>query len=184
MVEILRESDGVLEQDGFLIFHGTTMRNAMAIEAKEPIVPLKQQAKNFLQGYGLSVEEMSGSNDFAEMWDFIFERERESIISMADSFELARSYALRIPEWQWYLFQFIALSQSGSETSDWVDLAESFVATQPNPAVLVVRSPHQIAVPDPTFAAFRRGAEVKPPIPNPLPGGYEIVQIVEIQRNS
>lgn len=180
----VKESEAIRLQDGSKMFHGTSMANALQIAHKEPLRPLMDQADDFLRGFGLSVELMQADIEFSSLRDFIFGRNRNEVFSMADTFELARSYAMRIPEWQWYLFEFIVRASPVSHTmsKDWVAAAEEFTRTQPNPAVLVVQSPVEIPIPDPAFARFRLGGEIKPPIPNPLPDTFKILQIVEIER--
>ena len=183
-MEHVDERGAIRLQDGFKIFHGTSMANALLITSETPLRPLLEQADDFLRGFNLSVAEMDADPDFAPMREFIFGRNRDRVFSMADSFELASSYALRIPEWQWYLFEFITRKSplADSLSKDWVAAAEEFTSTQPNPGVLVIQSPVEIPVSDPVFARFRIGGEIRPPIPNPLPPGYEILQIVEIER--
>lgn len=181
-MEIISEDANGWHQDGWLVFHGTSMENAIKIARQEPYKPLLEQAEDFLAAFGLTLRDMLDDEDFADMRRFIFASERDSIMSVADTFQKARNYALRIPEWQWHLFQHI-FSQLEIETADrsWASLASEYSSGQPNPAVLIFKSPTPIPMPDPQFAMFWRGKEFK--VPNPLPTGYELLKIVEITRN-
>jgi hypothetical protein len=156
----------------------------MQIVQRKPFQPLLIQAKDFLGSFGLSVDGMLHDEEFEDMRGFIYERSRGSVMSFADTFALAKNYALRIPEWQWHSFQYI-FSQLEVETGDrnWVSMATEYAAEQPNPVVMVFRSPIPVPIPDPIFAKFMTGGEISPPVPNPLPAGYELLAVVEIDRN-
>lgn len=184
-MEVVSEGAKSWPQDGWSVFHGTTMDNALKIQRKEPLIPLLSQAEDFLCSFGLSLDGMLSDKEFAHMRHFIFERQRESIMSLSDTFLLARNYSLRIPEWQWHLFQHIfAQLEVETEERNWVSLAREYAARQPNPAVMVFKSPTPIPLPDPEFGSLITGGEIRPPVPNPLPEGYELVTIVEIARDT
>ncbi len=184
-MDVLPEDVNQWHQDGWLVFHGTSMDNAARLARNEPLRPLLSQAENFLRSFGLTLEGMLQDNAFAHMREFVFERQRESVMSLADTFLLARNYALRIPEWQWHSFQYI-FAQLEVETEDrnWISLASEYASRQPNPAVMVFKSPTPIPLPDPIFGSFMTGSEIRPPVPNPLPEGYELITVVEIARNT
>jgi hypothetical protein len=172
-----------LPQNGSRLYHGTTMANARNLASGLPIEPLKSQADRFLRVYGSSFLEMESEGRFRHLRSFIFERGRETSLSVADTFSLAKSYALRMPEWQWYLFQFLEESKViGESSQSWISRAEDFAGVQPNPAVVVMNSPNLLSIVPKEFEKFYAGSEISPPVPNPLPEGYEILQIVEIER--
>jgi hypothetical protein len=59
-------------------------------------------------------------------------------------------------------------------------MAEEYSKSQPNPAVMVIRSPVPVSQTPHEFLGIDNGSEIK--ISNPMPSGFSILEIVEIDR--
>ena len=180
---LVQESDVTWDQNKFTLFHGTSMENAARLLDRAPLLPIKIQATKFLQNFGLELNGMLADEDFSTMSKYIFEHDRDQTLYTASRFKLARNYALRLPEWQWYLFRHIHRNSRSNHVlfEHWQDMAEDYARTQPNPVVMVIRTPNEVPLVPPEFMNIDSGSEIK--IPNPLSDDFSILEVVEISRN-
>jgi len=179
---IVQEPQANWDQNEFALFHGTSMENAIKLSKAAPLLPILDQASEFLQTFGLELDGITKDEDFSTMAKYIFQNNRDETLSTASRFKLARNYALRLPEWQWYLFRHIH-KYTGSTFGNfqhWQDMAEEYAKSQPNPAVMVIRSPVPVSQTPHEFLGIDNGSEIK--ISNPMPSGFSILEIVEIDR--
>jgi hypothetical protein len=177
-----REDQVSFEFDGSLLFHGTNRENAEAIVKNLPRRPRIELAEDFLADYGITLKEMMEEKEFQENRSYFFRSERDHQLSTADKFELAKSYAMRLPEWQWYTFQMVAIKKFGKDwEQNWVKFTTEHAAKLPNPVVIAIRPPEPVAsIPD-WIRPLHSGKEYL--IEYPLPPSYELVSIIEIDRS-
>lgn len=180
----ITEGDFHLQQDGFLAFHGSTIDSALGIARREPPIPVALAAKRYLERFNLTLDLMKLDDQSASDFRFIFERNRDSVISHSDTFSHARRYAKRGPEWLIYVNLFVY--RRLNLRSEGVTL-EEFQESQPEnssrKAVLVVRTPNRVFNKPQEMLDLYQGSEIKPPIPNPLPLAYQVLHIVELEDN-
>jgi len=163
------------------LFHGTTYEAAVSLTENKLLEPLIIQADRFLREFGFSYSEFESDDEYSEMRSFMFERQRQDVLSTATKFSLARSYAIRAPEWRYYLTSFVH-GRNGGSSETWTEFAGKVSNSQSNPAILVIRtsSPRAEVVPEfirPNYV----GREVE--CPNPLPAGFQFQYLIELDRH-
>ena len=166
-----------------LLFHGTSKANAEMLLGKHEQVPLELQAREFLNDFDLKYRDMVDDEEFAPHFDRLFRSRREHRLSTATTFNLAKSYSYRCPEWQWYSFQFINRALGNAE-DNWINMAHDYCDSLPNPVVLVFGLSEPREIGNPLNSEFERyisrGTEIA--IENPLTENYWIEMGVEIKR--
>jgi hypothetical protein len=103
-------------------------------------------------------------------------------LSTATKFEPVKSYAMRAPEWRYYLLGLVH-EKVGDPNTHWLDFIGEFLDIEPTPVVVVIETPEprEIRGPDPTTPwIMDRGSEVC--IPNPLPSSHKFRYVVNLTR--
>lgn len=170
------------EEHPHFLFHGTAQAGAHSLISGHPDLSRKHQADSLLKSFGLSYAELEADGSWASYITYNLSEPRILNLSTATKFELAKSYAMRAPEWRYYLFGFVH-EKLGKPGSHWLDLVEEFLDKEPNPVVLVIETsePREIRDPDPAMASWvDRGSEVV--IPNPLPATHRFRYLVNLTR--
>ena len=165
------------------LFHGTAAENSQYILVGESPGPIVDQAKGFLKQFDLNWREVEADSDFGPMWNYMFNLRRDSEMSCADEFDLARRYSLRAPEWKWYLFQAIHSRVGVRDYPDgWQAMASHYFSKEPNPHVLVLHTPIENEVVPLQYKKFLNGREVR--ISLPWSDGVFVESVVEIARTT
>jgi hypothetical protein len=170
-----------LETIETILYHGTTTANAEKLLVGQPLVALVGQAEEFLAGFGLSLDEFKSDPDWSHAYHYHFEMVRDVKLSTTTDYLSAVGFALRAPEWRYYLFPYVESKINGLETQQaWRSMAEEYYRKLPDPAVVTIGSPIQLEVIPPGFENIMSVGEIT--IDNPLAEGYRFIKSEVISR--
>jgi hypothetical protein len=171
------------EEHPHFLFHGTAQAGAQSLISGQLELSRKHQADSLLKSFGLSYAELEADQSWAGFITYNLGDHRVTNLSTATKFELAKSYAMRAPEWRYYLLGFVH-ERIGDPDTHWLDLVSNFLDNEPDPVVLVIETlePRQIDNPDLT-APWRmdRGSEIV--VANPLPESHRLRYLVNLKRS-
>jgi hypothetical protein len=171
------------EEHPHFLFHGTTRAGAQSLINGQPELPRKHQADALLKSFGLSYAELEADGSYAPSLAYNLGDHRVINLCTATKFELAKSYAMRAPEWRYYILGLVH-EKVGDPDTHWVDFVEKFLDNEPDPVVVVIETPEprEIMNPDPTTPwMVNRGSEVC--IPNPVPASHQFRYLVNLTRS-
>ena len=164
-----------------ILYHGTTAANADKLLQGNPLDRLSEQAEKFLSEFGLNLSEFKTDPDWGQTYNYNFEMVRDVQLSTTRDYEKAVGFALRAPEWRYYLFPFIASKIHGFDTLDvWHPMAKEYYSKLPDPVVVTIGSPITMEDIPPGFEKIMSHGEIT--IDNPLAEGFRFIETEVISR--